>query len=212
MPPQIKQLLSASKMQSRDHPLNRSTRPLLERKHFAAPGQPKKKSSKELHGFNDFNSIPRHPYDTLGAARMNMYGEITTNDFKFSDELVAAHEDTDSMSSFETPRAVRKAAQEYAAWKPIPPPRVVVPIAATDHQDKGPFVFGVSQNSFLPAYGGCGATTNSVPVIAINSNNNKKVNHKYSEEVAVDGSSPNTSQVSCVINFLKLNYRAHSQF
>ncbi|XP_063705453.1 uncharacterized protein LOC134834648 [Culicoides brevitarsis] len=202
MPPQIKQILASSsasmkntlteRMQSRDHPLNRSTRPLLERKHFA-PQPPKRKSpERKMYGFNDFNSIPRQ-YDSLNT-RVNMYGD---SDFVFSD---TNHEpryknqinDSDSSSSdFETPKAMRK---HDFSWKPLPPPPTTnngtsqvrgSPLPPSRQiitaDTEGPFVFGVhSQNSFLPAYA---------------ANNNKSINtvipKQYGKFIDV---SPNTSQ------------------
>lgn len=189
MPPQVRQLLPSNllpdRMQARNDPLNRSTRPLLERKHFAP--QPKKKETK-LHGFNDFNSIPRQ-YDSLGT-RMNMYGETTNGGaggtFKFTDELRQQSHLSDSDSSnFDTPRAVRRNdllnVKDWS-WKPVPPPRV--PSHGNGNKD-GPFVFGVSHNnSFLPAYNTPGPVPSSKHVIAGN---------------GVGGISPNTSQVSYIV-------------
>lgn len=210
MPPQVRQLLPTNllpdRMQSRNDPLNRSTRPLLERKHFAP--QPKKKSIDPkvngFNGFNDFNSIPRQ-YDSLGT-RMNMYGEVqspaattATNNltFKFSDGL-AQHRhygnynnhlsDSDS-SSFDTPRPVRRndlTGVKDWAWKPVPPPRVPPQFAngsvacEGNGVNDGPFVFGVSQNAFLPAY--------NTPQL-MNKKNGKFLNANGK------GISPNTSQV-----------------
>lgn len=220
MPPQIKQLFVTSsvkntltdRMQSRDHPLNRSTRPLLERKHFA-PQPPKRKSpERKLHGFNDFNSIPRQ-YDSLNT-RVNMYGD---NDFVFSDEPKYKNQinDSDSDSSdFTTPKAIRKndllGCKDFS-WKPVPPPRI---IAANDD---GPFVFGVhSQNSFLPAYNtNCSSNNNSGSKKSSISSNNKKQQKSKNQPVIKNGNnidsdkqygngintSPNTTQV-IILSFL----------
>lgn len=186
MPPQVRQLLPSNllpdRMQSRNDPLNRSTRPLLERKHFAP--QPKKKNADaKLHGFNDFNSIPRQ-YDSLGT-RMNMYGEVPTN-YSTNNHL----SDSDS-SSFDTPHAVRRndllGVKDWS-WKPVPPPRVP-PQHATgiEHKDNAQFLFGVSQNTFLPAYN-TPQKTNNKTVIPVK--NGKKPSHMNGTDT-----SPNTSQV-----------------
>lgn len=96
MPPQI---LSSSKMQSREHPFNRSTRPLLERR--ANMAQPQVLSSKQIsnaknknptRGYNDFNLITRQ-YENLNSNKGYPYGSppsptlhsMNNIDFKFSD-------------------------------------------------------------------------------------------------------------------------------
>uniref|UniRef100_A0A336M2V9 CSON010994 protein n=1 Tax=Culicoides sonorensis TaxID=179676 RepID=A0A336M2V9_CULSO len=197
MPPQIKQLFASSsvkntltdRMQSRDHPLNRSTRPLLERKHFA-PQPPKRKSpERKMYGFNDFNSIPRQ-YDSLNS-RVNMYGD---NDFVFSDEPKYKNQinDSDSESSdFETPKAIRKndvlKCKDFS-WKPMSPP--LPPhrqIITADNE--GPFVFGVhSQNSFLPAYNN--NKNNNIKSIK----NGSVIPTSYTTNGKLIDTSPNTSQ------------------
>lgn len=206
MPPQIKLLLASSsasvkntlteRMQSRDHPLNRSTRPLLERKHFA-PQPPKRKSpERKMYGFNDFNSIPRQ-YDSLNS-RVNMYGD---NDFVFSDEPKYKNQINDSDSSdFETPKAIRKndimKCKDFS-WKPLPPTPTTRNTTSTNTQQKqiitadneGPFVFGVhSQNSFLPAY-------NNNRTNSINHHHGTVIPKQYSTNGKVIETSPNTSQV-----------------
>ncbi|KFB46721.1 AGAP003931-PA-like protein [Anopheles sinensis] len=111
MPPQILPLLGSSssgssasaKMQSRDHPFNRSTRPLLERR-----AQPQVVSTKKLlaaqsapgpkvptRGYNDFNLISRQ-YETWNSNHSHQgypYGSPPSpthdsgvrGDFQFSD-------------------------------------------------------------------------------------------------------------------------------
>ncbi|XP_065072566.1 uncharacterized protein RhoU [Ochlerotatus camptorhynchus] len=95
MPPQI---LPASKMQSREHPFNRSTRPLLERR--ANMAQPQVLSSKQINnvkktptrGYNDFNLITRQ-YENLNSNKGYPYGSppsptqhtLNNIDFQFSD-------------------------------------------------------------------------------------------------------------------------------
>ncbi|XP_053669974.1 uncharacterized protein LOC128720333 [Anopheles nili] len=107
MPPQILPILgsstggskssssnsSSSKMQSRDHPFNRSTRPLLERR-----AQPQVVESKKQYiavfgstmvptrGYNDFNLISRQ-YEALNSTKGYPYGSppSPTHDFQFSD-------------------------------------------------------------------------------------------------------------------------------
>ncbi|XP_061505812.1 uncharacterized protein LOC5667525 [Anopheles gambiae] len=105
MPPQIlPQILgssgsTSSKMQSRDHPFNRSTRPLLERR-----AQPQVVSTKKQYqygagstqqptvptrGYNDFNLISRQ-YETWNSNHSHKgypYGSppSPTHDFQFSD-------------------------------------------------------------------------------------------------------------------------------
>lgn len=219
MPPQIKQLLASSsvsvkntlteRMQSRDHPLNRSTRPLLERKHFA-PLPPKRKSpERKMYGFNDFNSIPRQ-YDSLNA-RVNMYGD---NDFVFSDDEPKYKNqvnDSDSDSSdFETPKAMRKndllGCKDFS-WKPLPPPPPPT-TSSKSHSppplqrqiitadNEGPFVFGVhSQNSFLPAY------NNNKNNNASSINNGSVIPKQYSTNGKLIDMSPNTSQVIFILLF-----------
>lgn len=216
MPPQIKQLLASSsasvkntltdRMQSRDHPLNRSTRPLLERKHFA-PQPPKRKSpERKMYGFNDFNSIPRQ-YDSLNS-RVNMYGD---SDFVFSDEPKYKNQINDSgsdSSDFETPKAMRK---NDFSWKPLPPPprssSQSPPLPPPPMQQKqlitadteGPFVFGVhSQNSFLPAY-----NNNKSNIGSIN-NHGSVIPKRYSSNGKLIDMSPNTSQVTLYLNFFVL--------
>lgn len=215
MPPQIKQLLASSsvsvkntlteRMQSRDHPLNRSTRPLLERKHFA-PQPPKRKSpERKMYGFNDFNSIPRQ-YDSLNS-RVNMYGD---NDFVFSDEPKYKNQINDSesdSSDFETPKAMRKndllGCKDFS-WKPLPPsppkspPPLQKQIITADNE--GPFVFGVhSQNSFLPAYNNNKSNISSI-------NNGSVIPKQYSTNGKLIDMSPNTSQVRFLLYFFLINY------
>lgn len=96
MPPQI---LPSSKMQSREHPFNRSTRPLLERR--ANMAQPQVLSSKQINnvknktptrGYNDFNLITRQ-YENLNSNKGYPYGSppspthhtLNNIDFQFSD-------------------------------------------------------------------------------------------------------------------------------
>ncbi|XP_052888145.1 uncharacterized protein LOC128296710 [Anopheles moucheti] len=112
MPPQILPILGSSgsistKMQSRDHPFNRSTRPLLERRaqpqvvstkkpfHYGAgsgaAGQPPKVPTR---GYNDFNLISRQ-YDAWNSNHSHKgypYGsppspthDVGGHDFQFSD-------------------------------------------------------------------------------------------------------------------------------
>ncbi|XP_055549937.1 uncharacterized protein LOC129732761 [Wyeomyia smithii] len=91
MPPQI----LPSKMQSREHPFNRSTRPLLERR--ANMAQPQVLSSKQINaktqptrGYNDFNLITRQ-YESLNSNKGYPYGSppsptnLNNIDFQFSD-------------------------------------------------------------------------------------------------------------------------------
>ncbi|XP_058812028.1 uncharacterized protein LOC131676754 [Topomyia yanbarensis] len=91
MPPQI----LPSKMQSREHPFNRSTRPLLERR--ANMAQPQVLSSKQINakspptrGYNDFNLITRQ-YENLNSNKGYPYGSppspthLNNIDFQFSD-------------------------------------------------------------------------------------------------------------------------------
>ncbi|XP_058462281.1 EF-hand calcium-binding domain-containing protein 4B [Malaya genurostris] len=92
MPPQI----LPSKMQSREHPFNRSTRPLLERR-AANMAQPQVLSSKQINakspptrGYNDFNLITRQ-YENLNSNKGYPYGSppspthLNQIDFQFSD-------------------------------------------------------------------------------------------------------------------------------
>nr|XP_019527856.2 uncharacterized protein LOC109399827 [Aedes albopictus]XP_029729753.1 uncharacterized protein LOC109399827 [Aedes albopictus]XP_029729754.1 uncharacterized protein LOC109399827 [Aedes albopictus] len=96
MPPQI---LPSSKMQSREHPFNRSTRPLLERR--ANMAQPQVLNSKQINtvknkaptrGYNDFNLITRQ-YENLNSNKGYPYGSppspphhaLNNIDFQFSD-------------------------------------------------------------------------------------------------------------------------------
>ncbi|XP_055615947.1 uncharacterized protein LOC129762022 [Toxorhynchites rutilus septentrionalis] len=94
MPPQI----LPSKMQSREHPFNRSTRPLLERR--ANMAQPQVLSSKQSNakkvnptrGYNDFNLITQQ-YENINSNNGYPYGSppsptsthLNNYDFQFSD-------------------------------------------------------------------------------------------------------------------------------
>ncbi|XP_055587438.1 uncharacterized protein LOC129739913 [Uranotaenia lowii] len=92
MPPQI----LPAKMQSRDHPFNRSTRPLLERR--ANMAQPQVLPSKQMQikkppitrGYNDFNLITRQ-YENINSNKGYPYGSppsptnLNNIDFQFSD-------------------------------------------------------------------------------------------------------------------------------
>lgn len=96
MPPQI---LPRSKMQSREHPFNRSTRPLLERRANGG-AQPQVLSAKQINakkvtpptvrGFNDFNLISRQ-YENINSNKGYPYGSppsptnLNNIDFQFSD-------------------------------------------------------------------------------------------------------------------------------
>ncbi|XP_050069676.1 uncharacterized protein LOC126557823 [Anopheles maculipalpis] len=109
MPPQILPILgtgsTSSKMQSRDHPFNRSTRPLLERRaqpqvvsakkqfHYGAGSgtvghQPKNQPTR---GYNDFNLISRQYEISNHSHRGYPYGSPPSpthdvgRDFQFSD-------------------------------------------------------------------------------------------------------------------------------
>uniref|UniRef100_A0A182PK40 Uncharacterized protein n=1 Tax=Anopheles epiroticus TaxID=199890 RepID=A0A182PK40_9DIPT len=107
MPPQILPILGSSgttstKMQSRDHPFNRSTRPLLERRaqpqvvstkkpfHYGASSQqPDQQPTGPTRGYNDFNLISRQ-YETWNSNHSHKgypYGSppSPTHDFQFSD-------------------------------------------------------------------------------------------------------------------------------
>ncbi|XP_039436632.1 uncharacterized protein LOC120418347 isoform X1 [Culex pipiens pallens] len=102
MPPQI---LPRSKMQSREHPFNRSTRPLLERRANGG-AQPQVLSSKQINGakkvtppstrgFNDFNLIPRQYENVNTGYPCYPYGSppsptnLNNIDFQFSDVRTA---------------------------------------------------------------------------------------------------------------------------
>lgn len=87
-----------SKMQSREHPFNRSTRPLLERR--ANMAQPQVLSSKQINvkkanptrGYNDFNLITQQ-YENINSNKGYPYGSppsptsthLNNIDFQFSD-------------------------------------------------------------------------------------------------------------------------------
>lgn len=130
MSPQIKLLASSilnDKMQSRDNPLNRSTRPLLERRaqpqvlasanhqyHFNHNNNQnnnsnnKKNSERKFNGFNDFKDVISRQYDSINSSHYNFnyYGSppspssLSENDFIFSDNSNNNNNNNNSIPTF----------------------------------------------------------------------------------------------------------------
>lgn len=145
-------------MSSRDHPFNRSTRPLLERKTHAQPqllttkkkiNQPTAQTPPKMRGFNDFHFVPKlHAQpDLYNYYSGYPYGSppspttaIGQNDFVFSDDSGVHSNDLSQNSSSTNPRPYD---DDYAD------------LAGDDHPD---FHYGISNGNGL--YQAIGQTRN----------------------------------------------------
>lgn len=143
-------------MSSRDHPFNRSTRPLLERKQ-----QPqllvKKKYDYKVCGFNDFNFVSKqcnhdlnhtyysgYPYGSppsptvvTAATESPDTTHTTSADFMFSDDSGIHLNNTSNLSTNSAKYYNSTADDSYR------PPLSKQSVAAT----RGPFIFGIDTTS-----------------------------------------------------------------
>lgn len=146
----------AEKMSFRDHPFNRSTRPLLERK--AQPQIISPKPEYKVHGFNDFKYVAKQ-YKELNSSFIGYpYGNppspTITTDFIFSDDSGIISDTTMNSTKLNdsTSSEYRFNDDPYTKqyrWVPekkaLQPSSNIInkcPIEATP----GPFIFGVDTN------------------------------------------------------------------
>lgn len=149
-------------MSSRDHPFNRSSRPLLERKQ-----QPqllvKKKYDYKVCGFNDFNFVSKQCNNDLNHTYYSGYPygsppsptvvtalespapattHTTSTDFIFSDDSGIHMNNTSNLSTNSANYYNSTADDSYR------PPLSKQSVAAT----RGPFIFGITSNAISERY------------------------------------------------------------
>lgn len=144
-------------MSFRDHPFNRSTRPLLERR--VQPQIITPKAEYKVHGFNDFKYVAKQ-YKELNSSFIGYpYGNppspTITTDFVFSDDsgiitdtsMNSTKLNDSTSSEYRCPFNEDNYTKQYR-WvpdRPLPPSTNIIkkcPIEATP----GPFIFGIDTN------------------------------------------------------------------
>lgn len=152
-------------MSSREHPFNRSTRPLLERKQLQQPQLLlKKKYDYKVRGFNDFNFVSKQCHTDLNQYYSGYpYGSppsptsITNTDFIFSDDsgihnlsnISSTTQGSDDDAPNNTYERIRGCNMVNTWYPPVKHSNTAESrqIQCSVAEQKGPFIFGIDTNT-----------------------------------------------------------------